>query len=64
MTTLRIGELASKGNVHLETVRYYEREGLLGTPQRTLQKMKGSCKGRCSVSDCPTLESLDSEPPS
>ena len=29
--------------------------------QRTLQKMKGSCEGRCSVSDCPILESLDSE---
>jgi DNA-binding transcriptional MerR regulator len=35
MTTLRIGELANKGNVHLETIRYYEREGLLRPPQRT-----------------------------
>lgn len=35
MMTLRIGELASKGNVHLETIRYYEREGLLRPPQRT-----------------------------
>jgi MerR family transcriptional regulator, copper efflux regulator len=132
MTTLRIGELASKGNVHLETIRYYEREGLLRPPQRkpsghrayaprdllrlrfikrsqalgftlteikellalkvtpnqpcidvvrqieakalevkakianlqaiqsTLHKMKASCEGRCSVSECPILESLDS----
>ena len=136
MTTLRIGELASKGNVHLETIRYYEREGLLRPPQRTssghrayaqgdvlrlrfikrsqalgftlteikellalkvtpnqpcidvvhqidakarevkakiahlqaiqrtLQKMKASYEGRCSVSDCPILECLGSERPS
>ena len=132
MTTLRIGELASRTNVHLETIRYYEREGLLRPPERTpsghrayaqrdvmrlqfikrsqalgftlteikellalkvapnqpcidvvhqidaksvevkakiahlqaiyrtLQKMKESCEGKCSVSDCPILESLDS----
>ena len=35
MTTLSIGELASKGKVHLETIRYYEREGLMRPPQRT-----------------------------
>jgi DNA-binding transcriptional MerR regulator len=135
MTTLRISELASKGKVHPETVRYYEREGLMRPPQRTpsghrayapgdvlrlrfikrsqalgftlteikellalkvtpnqpcidvvhqieakalevkakimhlqaiyrtLHKMKGSCEGRCAVSDCPILESLDSERP-
>jgi len=132
MTTLRIGELASKGKVNLETIRYYEREGLLLPPrrtpsghrayappdvlrlrfikrsqalgfrlteikellalkvaanhpcvdvvrqieakaaevkakiahlraiERTLRKMKASCEGRCSVSECPILESLDS----
>jgi Hg(II)-responsive transcriptional regulator len=132
MTKLRIGELASKGNVHLETIRYYEREGLLNPPprtpsghrayapgdllrlrfikgsqtlgftlteikellalkvtpnqpcievvrqieakaaeveakiahlqaiHRTLAKMKASCEGRCDVSECPILESLDS----
>ena len=136
MTTLRIGELAEKGNVHLETIRYYEREGLLTPPKRTpsghrtytpgdvlrlrfikrsqalgftlteirellaikvspaqpcidvvhqieakarevkakiihlraieraLDKMKASCEGRCAVSECPILESLDSESPS
>jgi MerR family mercuric resistance operon transcriptional regulator len=136
MTTLRIGELASKANVHLETIRYYEREGLMRPPrrtpsghraytpedvlrlrfikrsqalgfslteikellalkvtpnkpcigvvrqieakarevqaklahleaiQRTLRKMKASCEGRCPVSECPILESLDSGRPS
>ena len=133
MTTLRISELANKGNVHLETIRYYEREGLMQPPQRspsghrayapgdvirlrfikrsqalgftlteikellalkvtpnhpcidvvhqieakenevkakivhlqaiqrTLRKMKASCEGRCSVSECPILESLDAK---
>jgi MerR family mercuric resistance operon transcriptional regulator len=34
MTTLSISELASKGKVHLETIRYYEREGLIRPPHR------------------------------
>jgi Hg(II)-responsive transcriptional regulator len=129
---LRIGELASQGSVNLETIRYYEREGLMRPPQRTssghrayapgdvlrlrfikrsqalgftlteikellglkvtpnkpcidvvrqieskalevkakiahlraieraLDKMKASCEGRCAMSECPILESLDS----
>jgi MerR family mercuric resistance operon transcriptional regulator len=133
MASLRIGEMANKGNVHLETIRYYEREGLMLPPQRTpsghraygpedvlrlrfikrsqglgftlteikellavkvapnqscidvvhqieakalqvkskiahlraiertLNNMKASCEGRCAVSECPILESLDSE---
>jgi MerR family copper efflux transcriptional regulator len=35
MTTLRVGELASQGGVNLETIRYYEREGLMRRPKRT-----------------------------
>ena len=32
--------------------------------KRTLQRMKDSCDGQCAVSDCPILESLDTEHPS
>lgn len=136
MTTLRIGELASKGKVNLETIRYYEREGLMRPPQRTssghrayapgdvlqlhfikhsqalgftlteikellalkvapnqpcidvvhqleakahevrakiahlqaiertLIKMKASCEGQCSMSECPILERLGTGTPS
>jgi Cd(II)/Pb(II)-responsive transcriptional regulator len=32
---MRIGELASKAGVDVQTVRYYEREGLLEAPART-----------------------------
>jgi Hg(II)-responsive transcriptional regulator len=131
VATLSIGELAQKGHVNLETIRYYEREGLMLQPQRkssghrayapgdvrrlhfikraqalgftlgevkellalkvephkpcitvvrqieaktievqakiahlraikrTLERMKASCEGRCMVSECPILESLD-----
>ena len=131
MATLSIGELARKGEVHLETIRYYEREGLMPPPprkssghrayapdavrrlrfikraqelgftlaeikelltlqrnpdqlctdavhrvddklaevrrkmadlraiERALKHLKDSCEGRCHVSDCPILESLD-----
>jgi len=34
MTTLRIGELARRANVGVETVRFYERQGLLKSPER------------------------------
>lgn len=52
MPTLWIGELASKGDVHLETIRYY------GT-RRTAADTAAH-----TVSECPILESLDSERPS
>lgn len=32
---LRIGELAKRTNCRIETIRYYEREGLLHAPERT-----------------------------
>jgi Hg(II)-responsive transcriptional regulator len=32
---MTVSELARKAGVHLETVRYYEREGLLPEPERT-----------------------------
>lgn len=34
MTNLKIGELAEQGQVNLQTIRYYEREGLLPKPPR------------------------------
>jgi len=132
MARLKVSELANQGEVNLETIRYYEREGLMRVSQRTtsghraygphdllrlrfikrsqalgftlaevrellalkvtpnkpctevvrqidakalevkakiahlqgiaraLRKMKASCEGKCSVSECPILESLDS----
>ena len=35
MATYTIGRLAEAAGVHLETIRYYERRGLLETPPRT-----------------------------
>ena len=34
MATVTIGQLARKASVHVETVRYYERRGLLPEPPR------------------------------
>jgi MerR family mercuric resistance operon transcriptional regulator len=36
MTGLRSGQLAAAAGVNLQTLRYYERRGLLSEPQRTL----------------------------
>lgn len=33
-TVLKIGQVAERGGVNLQTVRYYEREGLLPVPPR------------------------------
>ena len=33
--TMTIGELAAEAGVHVETIRYYEREGILPEPPRT-----------------------------
>ncbi|MDF2714010.1 MAG: transcriptional regulator, MerR family [Paenibacillus sp.] len=35
MTHLTIGEAAKRARVHLETIRYYERRGLIAKPPRT-----------------------------
>lgn len=35
MTSLKSGELAKQAEVNVETLRYYEREGLLPEPERT-----------------------------
>lgn len=35
MTGLKVGEVAKQAGVHLQTVRYYERRGLLLRPPRT-----------------------------
>ncbi len=32
---MRIGELAGRAGVNIQTVRYYERRGILGRPRRT-----------------------------
>lgn len=34
MDKLSIGEMARQANVHIETIRYYERRGLLAVPRR------------------------------
>ena len=34
MDKLSIGELARQTNVNIETIRYYERRGLIATPPR------------------------------
>ena len=36
MDAMTIGALAKAAGVHLETIRYYQRRGLLGEPQRPL----------------------------
>lgn len=37
---MRIGELAEKAQVSVETIRYYQRRGLLATPERPYGKTR------------------------
>jgi MerR family copper efflux transcriptional regulator len=36
MDGLRIGEVAERAKVHIETLRYYERRGLVASPPRSI----------------------------
>jgi Cd(II)/Pb(II)-responsive transcriptional regulator len=47
---MKIGELASHSSIPVETIRYYEREGLLPAPART--------QGNFRVYEAPHLERL------
>jgi MerR family mercuric resistance operon transcriptional regulator len=40
MDSFTIGELARQGNVHVETLRYYERRGLIPKPHRTVSNYR------------------------
>ena len=40
MDRLTIGELAKQSNVHVETLRYYERRGLISKPPRTVSNYR------------------------
>ena len=44
MTTLTIGKLAAQGGVGVETVRYYQRRGLLDTPDRAGEGINGGVR--------------------
>ena len=40
MHSLTIGQLAKESNVHVETIRYYERRGLISKPPRTVSNYR------------------------
>ena len=44
MTALTIGKLAAAGGVGVETVRYYQRRGLLDTPEREGEGINGGVR--------------------
>ena len=47
---LTVGQLATRTGVRTDTVRYYEREGLLPVPQRTEESTAGT--GRPTWTGC------------
>ena len=60
MEKLSIGELAKKANVNIETIRYYERRGLLPEPpiRDALGRLVKKCTGKGPIGSCPILEEL------
>lgn len=40
MDSFTIGELAKQAKVHVETLRYYERRGLIARPRRTVSNYR------------------------
>lgn len=55
MTALTIGKLASLGGVGVETIRYYQRRGLLPTPERSGDGINGGTR-RYAESDLRRLK--------
>lgn len=49
MTSLKIGEVAKQAGVGVETVRFYERKGLLHEPQRRTSGYRQYDKGAIAV---------------
>ena len=49
---MKIGELATRTNTQIETIRYYEREGLLAAPGRSEgnYRIYGEAYGLATVS--------------
>ena len=44
METMTIGRLAKATDVHVETIRYYQRRGLLEEPRRPAGRDPRSCQ--------------------
>ena len=51
-TELGIGRLAEAAGVSVETVRYYERRGLLDPPARTRRATAATCRPTSTASAC------------
>jgi len=47
--SLRVGEVAARAGVHRETLRYYERRGLIPAPPRRNSGYPQLVRGRCRV---------------
>lgn len=74
MKALGIGQLAKRGGVGIDTVRYYERNGLLAPRTRLasgyprygelervrdgLSTLIAACPGHGRAADCPILQAL------
>ena len=68
---LTIGKLTSRGGVNVQTIRDYERSGLLPKPLRSASGYRlyakiavrwlNFIKGNCPTGDCPILQALENK---
>jgi hypothetical protein len=69
MNSIGVGTLAKKAGVKIDTVRYYERSGLLAPRARlasgyrryTLATLIAACPGHGRAEDCPIVKALGGE---
>ncbi|KZS60575.1 MULTISPECIES: MerR family DNA-binding transcriptional regulator [Mycobacterium] len=54
---MRISEVARQAQVNVQTLRYYERRGLLPEPRRT--QLTATCDRHPSKPDCPILHDIE-----
>ena len=60
MTALTIARLAAAGGVGVETVRYYQRRGLLAVPERDAARGSGAAVRRYDTADAQRLRFIRS----
>jgi hypothetical protein len=66
MATMTIGQLAKQAGVNIDTIRYYERNGLVPEPvrvRRGLETLIDACPSHGDLERCPIVAALSGEGP-
>jgi len=58
MNHMTIGKAATKAGVGVETIRFYQRKGLIEQIREALEALITACPGRGALRECSILDAL------